>query len=191
MDKSAKKYVVSGLGVLSPLGVDNRSFWHALLNAKSGVSELSKIDKNIFSTKIAAQLDMDYVGEYLGREARNSSINTQISLACAKQIFEAMDHEEFLFKNPTVGLILGSGLGGLYMSQQVLDQLSVRAVNRIHPLTVPFVDANSMVSSISRRWKLYGPQYTVSTACSSSAHAIGWRWIHCVLVVVMRYSLVA
>ena len=173
MDKSAKKYVVSGLGVLSPLGVDNRSFWHALLNARSGVSELSKIDKSIFSTKIAAQLDMDPVVDYLGREGRNCSVNTQMSLACAKQIFEAMDHEEFLSKNPAVGLILGSGLGGLYMSQQVMDQLSVRAVNRIHPLTVPFVDANSIVSSISRRWKLYGPQYTVSTACSSSAHAIG------------------
>jgi len=87
MDKSAKKYVVSGLGVLSPLGVDNRSFWHALLNARSGVSELSKIDKSIFSTKIAAQLDMDPVVDYLGREGRNCSVNTQMSLACAKQIF--------------------------------------------------------------------------------------------------------
>jgi 3-oxoacyl-[acyl-carrier-protein] synthase II len=171
--RPAKKYVISGLGVLSPIGTDNQSFWYSLCSAKSGLSEVSKIDKSLFTTKIAAQLDMDPVINYLGREGRNCSVNTLMSLACAKQIFEDMDHQDFLSKNPVTSVILGSGLGGLYMSQQVMDKLSVRAANKIHPLTVPFVDANSIVSSISRRWQLYGPQYTVSTACSSSAHAIG------------------
>lgn len=173
MINSQKKYVISGLGVLSAIGQDNSSFWNALLSATSGVSEVTKIDKSLFTTKIAAELDMGPVLECLGREAKNCSINTQMSLACAKQIFEGMEHPEFLKRNPVVGVILGSGLGGLYMSQQVMDKLHDRTINKIHPLTVPFVDANSIVSSVSKRWCLYGPQYTVSTACSSSAHAIG------------------
>ncbi len=72
-----------------------------------------------------------------------------------------------------MGVCLGSGLGGMYFTEEAIASLYEHGTRGISPLTVPFVDPNAIVSRVAIQWKLTGPQLTISTACSSSAHAIG------------------
>ena len=72
---------------------------------------------------------------------------------------------------PGMGVCLGSGLGGMYFTEEAIASLYAHGTRGISPLTVPFVDPNAIVSRVAIQWKLTGPQLTVSTACSSSAHA--------------------
>jgi 3-oxoacyl-[acyl-carrier-protein] synthase II len=171
--KNKIKVVVTAVNACSSLGTDITQIWHKLKRGISGIKPISRINVDHNFTKVGAQMDDNYQ-KLLDLSNKDSlSKCAELSLLCAQGLLEQSNLNKLTDSYHEIGLVLGSGLGGLYFSDDSLKKIYDLPVKRIHPFTVPFVDPNSIVSAISRRWRMYGHQLTISTACSSGANAIG------------------
>jgi 3-oxoacyl-[acyl-carrier-protein] synthase II len=140
-----------------------------MLAGQSSVAALRHFDVSSYRTRIGAALPDEEVEKIAGA-ARGRVAH--IALACARQA-TADAGLAASGEHPRIGISLGSGLGGLYFGEDALRRLLELGPGRISPVTVPVVDPNAMVNSIAQDCRLLGQQFTVSTACSSSGHAIG------------------
>lgn len=174
------RILVTGLGLVSPIGVGWRNVWQSVLHGSSGIRSISLFDAANYRTRIAAEmadweierdacLDKQASLDRLERNEQFAVVATHLALQDAMLSVEAA--------NPArVGICMGSGLGGLFFAERGLTNLirtSPYSPKGVHPMTVPHVDPNSLTCQIAMRWGITGPQFTISTACSSSAHALG------------------
>jgi len=168
-----RRVVVTGLGSVSPLGLDTRSFWQALVDGTSGVGPITAVPSERLKCRIAAEvrgfvpeahLDPQSVqrldrfsqfGLIAGREAvRDAGIGFDRALGLASAV------------------ILGSGIGGMNTLEEGYRRLYVEGSNRVYPLSVPKVMLNAPVSALAAEHGILGPCFAVSSACSSANHAI-------------------
>lgn len=167
-----ERVVVTGYGCLTKLGRDAASWWSGLCNAESAAQRITRFDTEKFRTRIGAEVDIPAsapASVQLGGMSRNA----QFAVIAAE---EALAHSGLLANADLAagaGICLGSGLGGIYFSEEAITALGASGPRGVHPMLVPFVDPNGIVNQIALKWGLCGQQFTVSTACSSSAHAIG------------------
>ncbi|HEX7638288.1 MAG TPA: beta-ketoacyl-[acyl-carrier-protein] synthase family protein [Burkholderiaceae bacterium] len=167
-----EKVIVTGLGCLIPGIPGAEDFWKSMLCAGSFLSRIGRFDANPYRTRIAGELSLD-ISEHVGFNVRAHSRGVQFSLAAAQ---EALRHAGVLgdaARLEPCGICLGSGLGGLYFSEEAMAALHRAGPRGVSPMQVPSVDPNAIVSQVALRWGIRGPQLTTSTACSSSAHALG------------------
>lgn len=166
--------VVTGLGAVTALGWGAERLWQALKEGESLISPITRFDTEKYRTKIGAEINFDACAA-LGLASAGLSRNAQFAIAAAGDALRngGLDKDFAANANANVGLCLGSGLGGIYYSEEAISALRECGPRGVSPMTVPFVDPNAIVSQVAIRWGLRGPQYTVSTACSSSAHAVG------------------
>ncbi|MER2490605.1 beta-ketoacyl-[acyl-carrier-protein] synthase family protein [Catenovulum sediminis] len=171
MDK--RKVVVTAVNACCSLGHDIDTVWHNLKQGNSGIKPISRFNAERHFTKIGGEIDDAYrdILDLTGQSA--VSKNGELSLLCGQGLFLQENAKGIFESYPDIGLILGSGLGGLYFSEDNLKKMYETGGKRIHPMTVPNVDPNSIVSALSRRWQIHGHQFSISTACSSGANAIG------------------
>lgn len=166
------KVVVTGLGSLTSVGLGVGKLWEALSSARSAIRPLGRFDTTKYRTKIGAEISED-ISNLAGFHVANMSRNAQFAVAAADEALRdsgVLSAREDLDK---VGICLGSGLGGIYFSEDALRALSEVGPRGVSPISVPFVEPNGIVNQIALKWGVTGRQFTVSTACSSSAHAIG------------------
>jgi len=167
-----EKIVITGLAVISAQGNNVDSFWDSILAAKSGVKHITRFDPSQYRTQIAAELQTD-MSTLLGYSVASHSLNTQFALACASQLVQDAKLLDSPLDKSRIGICLGTGLGGLYYAEEALTKLLQQGPARVNPMCVSFVEPNSIVNQIAIKWGFIGQQLTVSTACSSSANAIG------------------
>jgi 3-oxoacyl-[acyl-carrier-protein] synthase II len=170
----SEKIVITGIGLLTPLGLDTQSSWKNLLAGHSGISLISRFNTEKYRCKIGAELPKQ-VNEQFSDFDKSLKIDRicQYALFAAEQ---AILDAGIQFDDPTfrkTGVILGSGLGGIFFAESQLTNLYQRGPLGVHPLTVPQVNPNAISTLIAKKWKCLGPNLTISTACASSAHAIG------------------
>lgn len=166
-----ERVVITGLGCVLPgaLGVDE--FWHRMVNASSLLGGITRFDPSEYRTRIAGELTAD-ISLLVGFNVLACSRNAQFALAAAREALR----DAHMLDEPALasaGICLGSGLGGLYFSEESIATLHSKGVRGVSPAEVPFVDPNGIVNQIAMHWGMCGQQLTISTACSSSAHAIG------------------
>ena len=170
----SEKIVITGIGLLTPLGLDTQESWTNLLAGKSGVNLISRFDTQSYRCKIGAELPKKS-NEYFSDFDRLLKIDRlgQYALYAAEQaILDAgIQSDDPLFEK--TGVILGSGLGGIFFAESQLTNLYQKGPLGVHPLTVPQVNPNAIASLIAKKWKCLGPNMTIATACASSTHAIG------------------
>lgn len=168
-----EKIVVTGLAVISAQGNNINDFWQNIVAVKSGIKRIARFDPSEYRTQIAAELQTD-MSELLGYSVSNHSLNTQFALACADQLVSdaKLTDSDDLDKS-RIGICLGTGLGGMYYAEEGLTKLLQQGPSRVNPMCVSYVEPNSIVNQIAIKWGFVGQQQTVSTACSSSANAIG------------------
>ncbi|GED51519.1 MULTISPECIES: beta-ketoacyl-ACP synthase II [Brevibacillus] len=169
-----ERVVITGMGVISPLGNDVQSFWSKLIRGESGITRIDTFDTDGHKAKIAGLVrDFDAEARFGRKEARRMDRFCQFALAAAEQAFAdaALDPEKV--DRERMGVYVGSGIGGI---QTLLEQealLQERGPGRVSPTLVPMMIANMAAAMISIRFGAHGPTMAPVTACSIGNTAIG------------------
>ena len=169
-----KKVVITGLGVLTPNGNNIHEFWESLCQGKSGINAITYFDTEGFSVKIAGELNGFKAEEHLETSQIRKLDPFSIFALVAAQ--EAIENAKINWNNINlhqVGVILGTGGGGIYTMEEQHSVLINRGPRRISPFFVPKLIANIAAGHVAIKWGLKGPNHTVTTACASATDAIG------------------
>lgn len=170
-----KRVVVTGLGAVSPVGNDVSSTWKNIVAGKSGAGPITKVDASNFKTQFACEVkDLD-VSQYLDRkEARKMDIYCQYAVIAASEAVKDCGIDLETANKDRIGVILGSGIGGVNTFQaEVMDyQKSFEMGPRFSPFFIPKVITSLAAGEVSIRYGFRGPNYTTTSACASSSHAI-------------------
>ncbi len=168
------RVVVTGIGAVSPLGLDIASTWKGLLAGKSGVDRISAFDAETFETQIAAEVKgFDPLLCMERKEARHTDRFVQLAMAAA---VEAMASSGLVIDEhsaPEIGVIVGSGIGGIGTLSNQFRVLEERGPSRISPFLIPMMIADMASGHLSIRLGAKGPNFCTVSACSSGADAIG------------------
>ncbi|MFC3804349.1 beta-ketoacyl-ACP synthase II [Cohnella sp. GCM10012308] len=166
--------VITGMGVVSPLGADVASFWKGLAEGRSGVRTIEHMDVSGYKTRIAGLVqDFDAEAMFGRKEARRMDRFTQFALAAADQAITQAGLDMEKTDRERVAVYVGSGTGGLRTLSDNESLLRERGPDRVSPLLVPMMIANMAAAQISIRYGTYGPTMSPVTACSIGNTAIG------------------
>jgi 3-oxoacyl-[acyl-carrier-protein] synthase II len=172
----AQRVVITGMGVMSALGKDPETFWNSLMEGKSGVSLVESFDVSDYPTRIAAEIK-DFNLENYGidrKEARRMDRFVQFAVAASK---DALQDAELSIAEQTdperVGVIVGSGIGGLSTWEEQHKILLEKGPKRVSPFFIPMMIANMASGQISMITGAKGPNSTAVTACATGTHSIG------------------
>lgn len=174
METKKKKVVITGMGALTPIGIGLKPFWENLTAGKSGISNITLFDTENMDVKIGGEIKNFDPLDYMDKtEARRNDRFTQFILAASDEAvgdsginIDAMDRSR-------IGVIIGSGIGGL---QTLLNQHSIllkRGPKRVSPFLIPMMIPNMASGVVSIKYKLKGPNMCIVSACASANHSIG------------------
>ena len=171
-----KRVVVTGLGMLSPVGNNVTSSWKNIIEGSSGVKEIDKFDTSDFETKFAATVNVN-TEDYLDKkETRRTDPFIQFGLIASK---ECLDDSKIDLENIDLnrfGVSIGSGIGGLGTIEDNKTILSERGPKKISPFFVPGAISNMVSGYASLKFGLRGPNISIASACSSASHSIGYSF---------------
>lgn len=168
------RVVVTGIGAVTPVGIGKEKFWDALINGKSGISIIDKFDVTDYPVKIAGQVkDFDPTDFIDKREYKKMDRFTQFAVAAAGLAIEDSGLHQGKYDETRMGVILGSGIGGIETIELQHKKLLEKGPKRISPFFVPMLISNMAAGQISMLFRAKGPNLTVVTACASGANAIG------------------
>jgi 3-oxoacyl-[acyl-carrier-protein] synthase II len=172
----SRRVVITGTGMLTPVGLDVQSSWSALLAGTSGAAPITQFDAADFKVRFAAEVKGFSPEEYIDRkEAKRTDRFAQFAIATAVQAMREAGLDESLGEiDPTrFGVIIGSGIGGIWTFEEQHQKLLERGPSRVSPFFVPMFISDIAAGLVSIRWGLKGPNYCTVSACASSAHAVG------------------
>ncbi len=169
-----RRVVITGLGCISPVGNTVSEAWNAVLEGKSGIATITKFDATAFSTRFAGEVKNFNVEEYmLAKEARHMDAFIHYGMAAGIQ---AMQDSGLIVTEENadrIGVIVGSGIGGLPLIEETHAELTARGPRRISPFFVPASIINMISGHLSIKYGLRGPNLAIVTACSTGLHCIG------------------
>lgn len=169
-----RRVVVTGLGCISPLGHSPDETWQALLAGKSGVGPITHFDASQHKTRFAAEVkDFDAVALFGGRDARRMDRVTQFALASALQAVESSGLDLAQENRDRIGVLIGSGIGGISALLEQVEVLRERGPERVSPFLIPMMIADSSAGVIAIHLGLRGPNMAISTACATGSNSIG------------------
>lgn len=169
-----EKVVVTGMGVISPIGNTVNQFWNSLVQGKSGISPIDTFDTARNKTKIAGLVrDFDPVERFGRKEARRMDRFCQFALAAVEEALEDAELRLDELDRERIGVYVGSGIGGVGTLLEQHDVLRERGPERVSPTLVPMLISNMAAAMISIKYGLYGPTMSPVTACSIGNTSIG------------------
>src|SRR5437867_1628273 len=168
-----RRVVITGMGVVSPVGNDITTAWDALVHGKSGIARVARFDPAPYDAQVAGEVRDRDPAKYMDRkEIRKTDRFTHLAVAAATQALRDAKLEK-VSDGERVGTAISSGLGGIQtMNDQVLV-MEARGPSRLSPFFVPMLMANAASAQVSMQFGLKGPSLTHVSACASSSHAIG------------------
>jgi len=168
------RVVITGVGLVTPVGIGKEEFWLSLIQGKSGVDKISYFDTSEYSTKIAAEIkNFDYINFISLKEANRMDKSTQFSIVSAMLALEDSKLEITEKDAYLIGVIIGSGIGGINTFEKQHKILLEKGPGRVSPFFVPMMISNISAGEIAIKIGAKGPNAVISTACASSTHAIG------------------
>ncbi|OUR85854.1 beta-ketoacyl-[acyl-carrier-protein] synthase II [Marinomonas sp. 42_23_T18] len=171
---SRRRVVVTGMGMVTPLGSNVKDTWDNVLEGKSGVSEIDAFDASQFSTRFAAQVKDFDVAQYMtAKEARKMDLFIQYGMAASIQALDdaALLNDDLDYNR--VGCAIGSGIGGLPMIEKNVELLNKSGPKRISPFFVPGAIINMISGHVAIKFGFKGPNISIVTACTTGTHNIG------------------
>ena len=169
-----ERVVITGMGAITPVGNDVESYWAALKAGKCGIGAITRFDASEFKVKLAAEVKDFDVTQYVDkREARRMDANCHFALAAAQQAVDQAGLKEGSFDPYRVGVIFGSGVGGLHVTEEEIPKLNEKGPGRVSPLCIPEMIANMAAAYISMRFGFRGENFCPVSACATGNHAIG------------------
>ena len=174
-----RRVVITGLGVITPVGNDVETFWSNLKNGVSGIHTIDAFDTTAYDCKIGGQVhDFDPKPFFKNpKDIRRTDRFTQLSMAAAKMALEDSGIDVASLKDRNrFGVIVSTGIGGLKTLQDQLTILLTKGPTRNSPFTIPMLIGNMASGVISMEFNLRGPNLCIVTACATSNNAIGESW---------------
>ena len=173
---SNRRVVVTGLGLISPVGNDVNSSWNNIIQGQSGVKQITTFDVTNFETKFAATVEID-VEEILDKkEVRRTDSFIQYGLIASKECLEDSQIDLDNTDLNRFGVSIGSGIGGLGTIEENKIKLFESGPKKISPFFVPGAIANMVSGYASLKYGLKGPNISIASACSSASHSIGYSF---------------
>ncbi len=169
------RVVITGLGVISPVGNDIPTFWKALKEGKSGVGTLTSFDTANFDSRIAGEVkgfDPALYGIEF-KELKRTAKFVQYAIAATKQALAASGLDLAKEDRERIGVIIGSGIGSLYTIEEEHKIFLSKGPSRLSPFLIPMLIVNEASGVVGIKFGLKGPNSCVATACASGSHAIG------------------
>ena len=175
MSRSSKRrVVVTGLGCVSPIGNTVADTWKAALAGQSGIATITKFDATPFSTHFAGEVKNFNIEDYIpGKEARHMDTFIHFGVAAGMQAMRDSGLEVTEQNAERIGVIVGSGIGGLPLIEDTHAELVNRGPRRISPFFVPASIINMISGHLSITYGLKGPNLAIVTACTTGLHSIG------------------
>jgi 3-oxoacyl-[acyl-carrier-protein] synthase II len=169
-----RRVVVTGLGCVSPVGNTIADAWAALTEGKSGIATITKFDATPFSTHFAGEVKGFNIEDYIpGKEARHMDTFIHYGMAAGIQAIQDSGLTVTDENADRIGVIVGSGIGGLPMIEETHAELTKRGPRRISPFFVPASIINMISGHLSIKYRLKGPNIAIVTACTTGLHCIG------------------
>ena len=173
-----RRVVVTGLGVVTPLGHDLNTFWQSLIAGQCGIDKITAFDASAFDTQIAGEVkNFDPLPAFpspkeIRRTDRYSQFGIYAAWSALKDSGLELDQENL----DEVGVFLGSGIGGLATTSEQHKILLERGPGRMSPFTIPMLISNMASGLVSMYFNLRGPNFATCSACATANHAIGEAW---------------
>lgn len=168
------RVVITGLGVISPLGNDIDTFWNHLIQGKSGVSTITRFDTSDFAVKIAAEVKdfnpLDFMNK---KDAKRMDRFVQFAVAASKMALEHAGLDMDKVEKERVGTYIGSGIGGLETLEEQHKVMMKRGPRRVSPFFVPMMIANMASGIVSIQIGAKGPNSAAISACATGTHCVG------------------
>ena len=169
-----RRVVVTGLGLLSPVGNDVATTWRALLDGASGAGLITQFDTTRFPVKFGCELKGFDPLQYMDRkEVKRNDVFTQMALAASVQAMADAGFTNGGYDPENTGVIIGSGIGGLKVFEAQHDVYRERGPGKISAFFIPMFIPDMAAGIVSIRFNAKGPNYATVSACATSAHAIG------------------
>jgi 3-oxoacyl-[acyl-carrier-protein] synthase II len=169
-----RRVVITGLGCVSPIGNTVAAAWEALTAGTSGIATITRFDASAFSTRFAGEVKGFQIDEYIpAKEARHMDTFIHYGMAAGMQAMQDCGIEVTEANSDRIGVIVGSGIGGLPMIEETHAELTSRGPRRISPFFVPASIINMISGHLSIKYGLRGPNLAIVTACTTGLHCIG------------------
>ena len=169
-----RRVVVTGLGLVTPVGNDVESTWQGLLAGKSGAAPITKFDASNQRVRFACEVKGFDPLQYIDKkEARRYDLFAQLALAAAHQAVTQAGLEGKVPDPARTGVVIGSGIGGMQTYEENCSLYLTKGPDRVSPFFVPMFIPDIAAGLVSIRYGLKGPNFATVSACASSAHAIG------------------
>lgn len=170
----SRRVVITGLGLVTPLGIGVDETWPALCKGQSGISEITRFDASGFDTKIAGEVKNFNPKDFLSKkEAKRTQLFIAYAVAASRMALEDSGLAIDKTNENRIGVLTGCGLGGLNLLEQTTAILEKKGPQRVTPFFIPMMIGNMAPGMISIYLGAKGPNSSIATACASGTHAIG------------------
>jgi 3-oxoacyl-[acyl-carrier-protein] synthase II len=174
LNGSKRRVVVTGLGVVSPVGIGVQTAWANIVTGKSGITRITKFDPSNFSSQIAGEVKDFDVSQFLpAKEARRMDTFIQYGLAAAIEAVKDSGIEATEENAERIGVSIGSGIGGLRLIEETNDTYDEGGPRKISPFFIPGTIINMISGNLSIMFGFKGPNVSIVTACTTGTHSIG------------------
>ncbi len=169
-----KRVVITGLGCVSPLGLNTDETWTALLAGKSGAAPITRFDASRHKTRFAAEVKgFDAVALFGAREARKMDRFAQFAIAAADEAIAQAGLKIDESNRDRIGIVIGTGIGGIGTMMENYDALKERGPDRVSPFLIPMMISDSAAGILAIRVGARGPNMSLATACATGTNALG------------------
>jgi 3-oxoacyl-[acyl-carrier-protein] synthase II len=175
-----RRVVVSGIGLITPVGNNLEETWKAIVSGESGIGDITRFDVSDYSARFGAEVkDFDPEKYLVKKDIRRMDLFLQYAVAASSMAVEDSGIKSDGIDSERFGVIIGSGIGGISTVEQQHSRLLEGGPGRISPFFVPMMISNIASGQVSMRFGAKGPNYSTVSACASGLHAIGdaFRWI--------------
>src|SRR5678816_340643 len=173
-----RRVVITGMGVVTPLGNEVSVFWENLVHGRSGIGPITHFDASQYDCRIAGEVrDFEPVKHFkTPKDVRRTDRFTHLAVGAAKMALEEAGLTAPVADPERFGVMLGSGIGGLKTTEDQHTVLMNKGPGRLSPFMIPMLISNMASGIVSMEYGLQGPNFATVSACATSAHAIGEAW---------------
>ena len=169
-----RRVVITGLGVISPVGCGVEKFWNSLKEGQNGIDFITHFDISEYKAKLAAEVKDFEVEKYMEKKkAKRLDMYSQFAIASTKEAIEDSGLDLDNIDRERVGVIFGTGVGGIGTAKQQVETLAFKGPRRISPFAVPMLICNMAAGNIAIEFGLKGNCISIVTACATSTNCIG------------------
>ena len=171
---SKRRVVITGLGTINPLANNVPDTWESLINGESGIDTITAFDTSELPVSFAGEVKNFDANEYMGKQqARKLDKSSQLSIFATEEALKDANLNTDERLGPNVGIVFGTGIGGIGSTEQAVRTFDERGASRINPLAITQLMPNSSTGQVAIKYGIEGPSLTVTTACAASANAVG------------------